>query len=445
MKNLFLNAIKKYNLIQKDDVITVALSGGADSVSLLHILAQIKEEYNLTLYAAHLNHLIRGDEAFKDEEFCKDICKKLNVQLFIKRVNIPQLSKDNKIGEELCGRNERYKFFSELHNDLNCKIATAHTLSDNAETLIFNITRGCSVRGLNAIPPQRDYIIRPLIFCKREVIENYCDKNFLNYVTDSTNLCDDYNRNKIRHNVITTLKLINPDLENSIKRLCNDAFEINYYLNKQAQTELQNCKTKDGYYADKLLNLDSAIRKSAISIIFAENNVKNIEHIHIDLVEKILLSGGAVDLFGNFRAVVKQNIFRIVNLVDSLNDDNLCLELNLSEIINKKIIYNGFNYFIKEVNTGISDDIIAVPVEFLDKVVFRTRKQGDKFTFKKRNITKPLRKAMNEYKIPDEKRNKIPVLAIDNTVLWCDNIGVSQQIYSQNSNTEYIKIKIEKM
>ena len=209
-------AIKKYDLLSGGDSVIIALSGGADSVTLLSVLNSIKEKYNLKLYAAHLNHGIRGEEADNDEKFCKVLCENYNVQLFVKHIDVPKLCTEQKISAELCGRNERYKFFDELSAKLNAKVATAHTASDNAETLLFNLCRGSSLAGAAAIPPKRGNIIRPLITLTRNEIESYCAENSLSYVTDSTNMSDSYTRNKIRHKVIPALKEVNPQAESAM-------------------------------------------------------------------------------------------------------------------------------------------------------------------------------------------------------------------------------------
>ena len=163
MNSLIADAVKKYDMLKSGDRVIVALSGGADSVSLLDNLNDIKELYNLTIYAAHVNHLLRGAEAERDENFCKILCKKYDVELFIKKVDVRALAKQQKISEELCGRNVRYRFFAELSEKLNAKIATAHTMSDNAETLIYNIARGSGINGAGGISPVRGNIVRPLI------------------------------------------------------------------------------------------------------------------------------------------------------------------------------------------------------------------------------------------------------------------------------------------
>ena len=444
MNNPFFRAIEDNQLISQGDTVTVALSGGADSVSLLHMLVSVREEYNLTLYAAHVNHLIRGDEAKRDEIFCKALCQKYDVELFVKRVDVPALAKQLKISEELCGRNVRYEFFDELAKAKNSKIATAHTLSDNAETLIYNITRGTSVGGLCSIPIRRGYIIRPLIYCDREYVENYCVQNSLEYVTDSTNLTDDYTRNRIRHNVITELKKINPSFEATAKRLCEDAADVCAYIEKQTSTELEACKTDFGYKAKKLFALDKAVRRNALMRICREAGALSVEHIHIDLIEKILESGGAVDICNGYRAVVKQGVLR-VNHKDTESESSF-KEIYLSSVLNSDFIFNDNKYSIKEIKLPLSkennENIIAITNSQLENAVIRTRLSQDKFTYPKRKITKPLRKVMNEMRIPQEIRDKLLLVALENQILWCEHIGKSDIESNEEESVRWISIEM---
>ena len=444
MNNPFFRAIEDNQLISRGDTVTVALSGGADSVSLLHMLVSVREEYNLTLYAAHVNHLIRGDEAKRDEIFCKALCQKYDVELFVKRVDVPALAKQLKISEELCGRNVRYEFFDELAKAKNSKIATAHTLSDNAETLIYNITRGTSVGGLCSIPIRRGYIIRPLIYCDREYVENYCVQNSLEYVTDSTNLTDDYTRNRIRHNVITELKKLNPSFEATAKRLCEDAADVCAYIEKQTSTELEACKTDFGYKAKKLFALDKAVRRNALMRICREAGALSVEHIHIDLIEKILESGGAVDVCNGYRAVVKQGVLR-VNHKDTESESSF-KEIYLSSVLNSDFIFNDNKYSIKEIKLPLSkennENIIAITNSQLENAVIRTRLSQDKFTYPKRKITKPLRKVMNEMRIPQEIRDKLLLVALENQILWCEHIGKSDIESNEEESVRWISIEM---
>ena len=435
MNNLVLAAIEKYNMISTGDRVVVALSGGADSVSLLDALCSLKEKYNLTIYAAHLNHNLRGEEAERDENFCEILCKNYEVELFIKSIDIHTLANEQKISEELCGRNERYKFFDELSVRLNAKIATAHSASDNAETLIYNIARGSSVRGLSAIPPKRGRIIRPLIEVSRAQIEEYCKQKGLAFVTDSTNLTDDYTRNRIRHSVMGTLRDINPQLEQSVSQLSESAREVTDYLNKQAQAALDKCKTQFGFSCKMLLQLDTAVLKHSLVLLCERTAKLTPEHRHIELMIKILNNGGAVNLSSKFIAVSKQGIFRII----SVNDNEEFKPVSVSE--NFSINYNGKIYSITKQNSN-KENKNSVSIDSIDKgAVFRTRKEGDKFTYPQRKVTKPLRKVLNEMKIPSEQRDNLLVLAIDNTILWCENIGVSED--GKDDSDKELNIKIE--
>lgn len=435
MNNLILASIEKYKMISTGDSIVVALSGGADSVSLLDVLCSFREKYNLNIYAAHLNHNLRGEEAERDENFCKNLCRNYGVELFVKSVDIRTLANEHKISEELCGRNERYKFFDELSVRLNAKIATAHSASDNAETLIYNIARGSSVRGLSAIPPKRGKIIRPLIEVSRAQIEEYCKQKGLAFVTDSTNLTDDYTRNRIRHSVIRTLREINPQLEQSVSQLSESAREVTDYLNKQAQDALVNCKTRFGFSCQMLLQLDTAVLKHSLVLLCEQNAKLTPEYRHIELMIKILHNGGAVNLSSKFVAVSKQGIFRII----SVNDNVEFKPVSATESL--RIKYNGKIYSITKQNSN-KENKNSVSTDFIDKgAVFRTRKEGDKFTYPHRRLTKPLRKVFNEMKIPSEQRDSLLVLAVDNTVIWCENIGVSES--GKNNSGEELNIEIE--
>ena len=431
MSNPFLKAVNTYRLIENNDSIAVALSGGADSVSLLHMLYSVKEKYNLTLYAIHINHMIRGKEAERDESFCREYCKRLGVEFFAERINVPALSAQEKISMELCGRNVRYKAFDELSKRLGCKIATAHTLSDNAETLMINLLRGTSLHGLCAIPERRDYIIRPLILCDREYIENYCRENSLGFVTDSTNLTDDYTRNKIRHNIITELKKLNPSFEDCLKRLCDDAKLLSDYLDRQTDAAISECRLEYGYSTENLYKQDKIIRQNAIKKICLENGAQIPEHIHIELIDNILLNGGAVDLCGSFRAVAKQGILRIEN---TDGDNNSCKEILFSSVINKEFTLCGQKYSVKEISDSdcIDNEFICLSENKIKTAVIRTRRQGDRIFLKDRNITKPLRKAMNEVKIPSELRDRLPLVAVDNEILWCKGIKSAQTSYNSD-------------
>ncbi len=402
--------IERYQLLQSGDRVIVALSGGADSTALLYILYSIKETYDLTLYAAHLNHLIRGEEATRDEHFCKILCENYNIPLFTRRSDVPALAAQRGVSEELCGRQERYRFFEELSREYGAKVATAHTASDNAETLLFHLARGTSVKGAAGIPPKRGVYIRPLIACTRDQIERCCADNALDFVTDSTNLSDDYTRNKLRHRVIPVLKELNPGLEDAVTRFCESAALTNDYLHRQALVLLDEARSEYGYRAQPLLKAHKALLYTALELLCQSEAGFAAETRHIALLESVLKQGGAVDL-GAYTAVCKQKLLRFV--------------LKNQEKNNLEIPFDG------EISFRYRDKLIAARADVSDagssKLVFRTMRGKDRFTFIKRGITKPLRKAFNEQKIPAEQRGSLLLLCCGETVLWCEALGYSKQ------------------
>lgn len=418
MKNKTESFILKNALLCDYDKVIVALSGGADSVSLLHFLISIKEKYNLTVYAAHLNHNLRGEESKRDEDFVRSLCEKYDIELFVKSVDIRKMSEENKIGEELCGRYERYRFFDELSEKLGAKVATAHNASDNAETVLFNICRGSSIKGACGIPIKRGNIIRPLLCVTREDIEKYCRENNLRYVTDSTNLCDDYNRNKIRHNAMPVFREINEDFENAVLRFCSSMTDTYEYLSDITEKELKLAKTEYGYSCEKLLSLDKAVLKFALMKLIKESGA-DAQTSHIELIISAMKSGSSVNLQNGFTCICSQKILRIVTA--NVETEDFECPLNSFEEI---------KYFSKEelkkVHNLFANDLIDCDT-ITDETVVRHKRAGDTFTLPKRKVTKPFRKLLIEMKIPKEVRNNLLIVANGSTVLWAEKVGVSLQ------------------
>ncbi|MBE6729913.1 MAG: tRNA lysidine(34) synthetase TilS, partial [Ruminococcaceae bacterium] len=231
-----ISAIRSFKFLDNEKHIAVALSGGADSMALLYGLYMLKEELGITVSALHLNHCLRGEEADRDEAFVRKECKKLGIPLTVKRVDIKAVAKKTGESIELAARNERYRFFEENKGDA---VATAHNADDNLETVIYRLTRATGIDGLCGIPSRRDYFIRPLLCCQRKDIEKFLSENGVEYVTDSTNLSDDYTRNRIRHNVIPVLKELNESVYESFDTTVKILKDDSEYLNLISQEEFE--------------------------------------------------------------------------------------------------------------------------------------------------------------------------------------------------------------
>ena len=237
MKQKILKTIKKYNLIENGDSIVIGVSGGPDSICLLHVLNELNElnnELNFKIHVAHINHMIR-EEADEETEYVKEFCEKLGIGCYIKRIDVVKIANSLKRGTEETGRQVRYEFFNEiLEKTASNKIATAHNNNDKVETILMNILRGSGSNGLKGIEPIRDKrFIRPLIEISREEIEKYCVDNNLNPKTDKSNNENIYTRNKVRNVVIPYIKQeFNPNILRTINRLSEVATEESEYLNK---------------------------------------------------------------------------------------------------------------------------------------------------------------------------------------------------------------------
>ena len=215
------DTIKENGLIKRGDRVLLALSGGPDSLCLLHVLNDLQSMLGFSLSALHVNHCIRGEAADADEAFLIEHCRALGVELFTERVDVPALAKESGKTEEECGRDIRYKLLKAKGFD---KIAVAHNKNDQAETVLMRIIRGTGVKGLAGMEYMReDGVIRPLLDTDRAEIEKYCEDNNLNPRIDATNSETEYTRNKIRLELIPYLKEYNPNIIDSLTRLSNSA------------------------------------------------------------------------------------------------------------------------------------------------------------------------------------------------------------------------------
>ena len=306
MRSEILQTIKKYNLIENGDSIVVGVSGGPDSICLLHVLNDLKNELNFKIYVAHINHMIRK-EADEETEYVKSFCKNIGVECFVKRIDVIKTSKELKIGTEEAGRKIRYDFFEEVLKNTNSnKIATAHNNNDKVETIIMNILRGSGIAGLKGLDPIRENkFIKPLIEISREEIEAYCEENKLAPRIDKSNNENIYTRNKVRNSVIPYIKKeFNPNILKTINRLSEVATEENEYLDKitiQAFNEINVREISEGNIEKnketetvtldlkKFNNLELVIKRRLILYTINEllGTIDGIEKINIDDIIKM--------------------------------------------------------------------------------------------------------------------------------------------------------------
>ncbi len=441
--------IQTHDMLKNANNVIVGFSGGADSVTLLHFLYFFASEKNkkFKVEAVHVNHGIRGKEAERDENFVKEFCVRYGVKLTTKKIDVFKLAEVDKIGIEEAGRNARYKIFNSVasENPKNSKIATAHTLSDSCETLIFNLARGSSLKGLCGIPPVRDNIIRPLINSTRGDIEVYCKYNNLDFVNDSTNFERDYTRNKIRLDIIPKLREINENFERTAGKnlvfLSNDE----KYLDSIAEEKFNYVKLKseNEYDAKKINDLQPSIKDRVIAKVIRGIDKNLVRQRYIELVKELLGGGLDVNLPNNLKIVCENNILRVKNQRERTHEpyweypfsENVFLtEIKTNIIIKVKPLSEYLKNKKRLGNKNILD-FEKIPCDS----VIRNRRAGDKFCFSYRDVTKTVKKLMNELKIPENIRDKIPIMAHKNEVIWIDGVGVAKG-FAPDKNTKKVAI-----
>ena len=299
MKEEVLETIKKYNMIENGEKVVLAVSGGPDSICMLDILNDIKNDetidINFEIVVAHVNHMIRK-EAEEDEKYVKKYCEEKQIEFYSKSIDVQKMANNNKIGVEEAGRKARYDFFDEILEKTNAqKIAIAHNKNDKVETVLMHILRGSGINGLKGIEAKRGKYIRPLIEFERSEIEEYCSKKNLQPRIDKTNFENEYTRNKVRNLLIPYIqKEFNPNLIKTIDRLSNLVAEEENYMDKQVEIAYKEMliseKEKEIQLDLKRFNIQEKVIKSRIilyTITRLFGNSQGIEKIHIEDIIKL--------------------------------------------------------------------------------------------------------------------------------------------------------------
>ena len=436
-----LNTILQYNMTTAGDTVAVALSGGADSMALFHFLCTAREKLGIKVVALHVNHGLRA-ESDGEEEFVKNYCADMGVECVVTRLDMNRNPKPQGLSTESWARDLRYSFFKQQTDKYGAKLATAHTLSDRAETVLFNLTRGTSLKGAAGIPATRGNIIRPLIDCSRRDVEKYCEKHNIPFVTDQTNFEDIYSRNKIRLNVLPELKRINPMAENAIANFAADSQEIYSLLAQMSETLYRNALGLGGLDVAMLKAEHPAVVKNLI-----RNSLDKLDCLSKDNIDAIYGALGqetfkrqlSADVFCRIKdgrlsfytpqpqKAVEKTEFTPIVYDEIITFGNISLMFTvLSQEEYKIFKENHKNYLTYRVNYDILKGVVGL----------RSRKTGDRFAFTNRNVTKTLKKLFIEDKIPQSYRDKIPVLVDEtDTVLWVRDYGTSQPfVPSDNAN-----------
>ncbi len=416
----------------KETAVLVAFSGGADSSVLLHLLCR---HCDGKIYAAHVNHMIRGEEADRDEQFCRDVCASLGVELFVLRRDIPEFARRLGLSVETAAREARYAFFDELMQKHSIPLlATAHNANDNLETLIFNITRGTGLSGLCGIPPVRKclggHVVRPILDMSRDNILEYCDTHGINYVTDSTNLDTDYTRNKIRAEIIPALTKINQAALGNASRMCKAIRADELCLESLSDWFCEQMNEDASFDIEKFLGSPEAITSRAIMSLYASmTDGAALEYVHIAAVRKLCASAvphSRINLPHGIDAVVENGALHLRPTAAPPSPPDsffatLCEGENFISQINAKIIMGNSQNTINIYKTAIPlyldfDKICEAPN-------VRNRRPSDKI--KINGVNKSVKKLLCDKHIPLDVRYRLPMICDGDTVVAIPHVGIA--------------------
>ncbi|EQE00650.1 tRNA(Ile)-lysidine synthetase [Clostridioides difficile CD3] len=456
-----LSTINKHNLIQKGDKIVLGLSGGPDSVCLLHVLNRLKKDFNIEIYAAHLNHQIRGIEAQKDALYVSKLCEDMGIIFFVKSINVPKYCENEGLSLEEGARKLRYEMFYEIKDKIKAnKIAIGHNLNAQAETVMMRIMRGTGLKGLKGIDYIRDNcIISPILDVERNEIEEYCEAYNLNPRIDKTNLENIYTRNKIRLDLLPYMKdNFNSNVIESIVRMSNSLKSDNDYIEKEAEAkfrEVSNIKEK-GFVE---INLDDFVcLHDAIKVRVLRNSIKHIlgdtnfvDQRHIEDIMSLEDNSKV-----NKMLTLPRNIF-VYRKKDSIILTN-------EEIVNEEIEFyynvpsNGF-IKIKELKQIIETQVMSIDryksmkLDNSSKgfdfnkvkggIVIRSRRQGDKI--KLAMGSKKVKDLFIDLKIPREERCKIPIITDSEGIICVGDYKISENYKIDENTKEVLKINFNKL
>lgn len=451
MNRKVLDTIKQYDMLCKGYNVMCAVSGGADSMAMLVLMRELAYTLHISVSAAHLNHSLRGPESDRDENFVRNFCADNEVPFYCERIDVKEEAIKCKKGIEETARELRYAFFERARLELRADVvATAHTANDNFETMLLNLVRGTGILGLCGIPPRRARIIRPLLRVERQEVLNYLQKKGIGYVTDSSNLSNEYSRNKIRNNVVPQLFELNPTVFLSA-RVAADALtaDADFILAEAKKIAVQGSVLENGLSINtkRLTDSHPAVAGRAIRLLFEQlaGSSGELTFLHVSDVlrlcagnhpsKKVSLPGSITAARRYSELILSKNgndkrEIKEISLISpgkyDIYDTDYCVEYKKMDKNLK--IYNLSHTFL--IDCGKINGCLVV----------RSRKEGDTLALSGRR-TKTLKKLFIEEKIPIDKRDLVPVIADETRVVAVYGFGVDRFFETKDpENAVYIKI-----
>ena len=449
MMKKILDYMNKNRMFEQGDRVVLGVSGGADSICMLHLLNSLKEQLGITLYAVHVHHGIRGKEADRDADFVEKLCKQLNVPCQIFHLDIPSMAKEKKMSEEEAGRQARYQLFEKVAAETGAdKIAVAHNLNDNSETVLFHLFRGSQIKGLTGIPAKRGKIVRPLLCLSRSEIEKYLSEHHIEYCTDSTNNETAYSRNKLRLEILPYIKdNINNRAEYNIVNAAESLTEVYGYIESQAATAYEEFVV-DNVLLNSAKELPLVVLKEVIRkwILNNTGKLKDITSTHVDMVEELLHNTVSKKIELPYSLILKKGYEGVEVEGQTVKQEN----------VKKTVFKNGEicqvdNFSLSVVKEQIDKENIPdllytkwFDCDKINELTLRNRLSGDYIIVDNKGSKKKLKNYFIDTKIPKEERDSILLLADGSHIVWVVGYRISEFYKVTSDTTNIIKITYDK-
>ena len=435
-----LNINKKYNLIENNDIIVVGFSGGPDSVFLVEMLKKLQYFFNFKIYLVHINHLLRGEDADSDENFSFEYAKKNNLEIFIKRIPVKEIAKEVGKTLEEVGREERYKFFSEIYEKVGAtKIATAHNKDDQIETFLFRLIRGTSLQGLEGIKIKNNNVIRPISEIYKKDILEYLNKNEIQYKIDKTNFENEFTRNSIRLDLIPFIEeRYNAKFKDKVFSLIEEirANNQNNSLNLEDFSDSEN-----RILLEKIKLLSNFDRKNLLSLFLNKKNIE-VNRNKIDEINSLIKSNGTkkIDLDKTYRIVKDYTHLYIEDKKKDwvINNNIIQLKIPSEQIFdNFKITVN----IVENLDIPKQKNQYLLDAIYNDIIEVRYRKEGDRIFLDEKH-SKKIKEIFIDQKIPKDIRDRLPIFLYNNTIFWIYNVKKAYIPKINKNESKLIKVLI---
>ncbi len=442
--------IRRHHMFKEGDSVLVGVSGGADSVCLLHILKTLVKEFNLQLSVAHVHHGIRGVEADRDAEFVKNLCGDWGIPVFLDKVSAKDLSREEKVSLETAGRLARYRYFHEICNKKKIsKIATAHNQNDQAETVLMRVLRGAGMDGLAGIRYTRaDGVIRPLLDISRKDIEAYCQENQLEYCVDNTNQENDYTRNRIRNQLLPLLEEeFNPNILTALSKLGQNMAEDGTFLDGYAKRLYRRINGPIAKRRPVVLDIESMqmIEPSIRTRLFriaaedAMGNGYQAERNHWESVTELLdkETGAMAVLPHGLTVSVRYGWIAFETPLDRKKTDESMTVYAVEPGGVYDLETGTVSLEIQEKPEKVSKNQMILDFDKISgqSLVLRTRRSGDRIALFKDGKEKKLKDFFIDCKIPQQERDGIWLLCSENHVIAVLGYRIAEP-YKADKNTE---------